>query len=116
MTSQPTPVPTYHHTRSAMHGARGQTVLSMLAAAGRWLSDRAVKIREQQRRRAAIRELQRWSPHMLTDIGLSYGSIPAAVDGLMRRDATAAEAEAHSLPVARETPPAISPRPSTMRY
>ena len=34
----------------------------------------------------AIRELQRWSDHMLTDIGLTRGMIPAAVDGIMRRE------------------------------
>ena len=72
------------------HGAG----LSAIAASGmQRLSNTIAAFRERRKRRAAIRELQRWSDHMLADIGLTRGIIPAAVDGIMRREAEASAAK-----------------------
>ncbi|MCB9949178.1 MAG: DUF1127 domain-containing protein [Rhodospirillaceae bacterium] len=112
MVSQPTRVTPHHDSRSAPQAAQGQAAFAMLAAAGRWLSRSAARIAARRRRRAAIRQLERWSPHMLADIGLSYGSIPAAVDGLLRRDA-AGEAPAADRTGIRE--PASPPPAQRLR-
>lgn len=78
---------TTQSTSAWVHRHRGSSVSSVAASAMRWLSRAMVAYGERRKRRIAIRELRRWSDHMLSDIGLTRGTIPAAVDGLLRQEA-----------------------------
>ncbi len=78
---------TTQSTSAWAHRHRDPGVPSVAASAIRWLSRAMVAYGERRKRRIAVRELRRWSDHMLADIGLTRGTIPAAVDGLMQREA-----------------------------
>ncbi len=79
MTTEPTSISKHRH--------RGPGASSIAVSAMQWLSRAVAAYGERRKRRIAIRELRRWSDHMLADIGLTRSTIPAAVDGLMQREA-----------------------------
>ena len=101
---------TTQSTSSWAHRYDGPWVSSVAASAMRWLSRTLVAYGERRKRRIAIRELRRWSDHMLADIGLTRGTIPAAVDGLMQREAENRGVEAPMQRCADNGPAAKRPR------
>lgn len=82
---------TVHHLFSALGGGLVGAVKSTgraTQAAARGLGRGYRTVRLWQRRRAAIRELNALSDHVLKDIGLARGDIPWAVAAMLNKEST----------------------------